>query len=171
MVGPVPPITGCRVKADAPWPPTEGFGHGKVILLGEHTVVAGHPALAVGLRAGVRARIRAGTGHISAPTWNLNATVNDGSTISTALCRLCEAMGVLDASVLDVDLQTDIPSRAGLGSSAAVAMGKYRALVSSAACFNSVTSNRKVCVSLSGDSTRKSFEGGAPAKDGVSTTA
>ena len=113
---------------EAPSPVTEGFGHGKVILLGEHTVVAGHPALAVGLRAGVRARIRPGTGCIDAPSWDLKAQVNDGSAISAAFVRLCDTLGIAEAAGLDVDLQTEIPSRAGLGSSAAVAVAIARAL-------------------------------------------
>ena len=41
---------------------TTGFGHGKVILLGEHAVVFGQPALAAGIRAGVRAHVSPGSG-------------------------------------------------------------------------------------------------------------
>ena len=33
----------------------QGFGHAKIILIGEHGVVHGQPALAAGLTAGVQA--------------------------------------------------------------------------------------------------------------------
>jgi mevalonate kinase len=106
---------------------TVGQGQGKVILLGEHTVVFGHPALAAGLPLSVRARVRPGSGEVRAPGWRLSTRLGDGSPVSEAFGRLCERLGA-DASVLDVDLESDLPAGAGLGSSAAMAVSIARAV-------------------------------------------
>lgn len=104
-----------------------GFGHGKVILLGEHAVVAGQPALAAGLRAGVRAHATPGKGVLSAPAWGLDAEVGDDSPPGQAVAKLLERLNV-DRGSLDFWLETEIPARAGLGSSAAMAVAIARAV-------------------------------------------
>ena len=48
-----------------------GFGHGKVILVGEHAVVHGHVALAAGISVGIEAQARSGSGRLSVPAWSL----------------------------------------------------------------------------------------------------
>jgi mevalonate kinase len=106
---------------------TTGIGHGKVILLGEHAVVFGHPALAAGLGATVRAHVSPGQGAISAPAWQLEAQAGDDSLPGRAVAQLLERLGVaLDA--LDFWLESDVPARAGLGSSAAMAVAIARAV-------------------------------------------
>ena len=45
--------------------------HGKVILLGEHAVVYGHPALAGALADGVTVESAPGHGVLRIPAWNL----------------------------------------------------------------------------------------------------
>jgi len=104
-----------------------GFGHGKVILLGEHAVVFGQPALAAGIRAGVRAHISSGSGAISAPTWGLEAQVGDDSLPGQAVRLLLERLNT-DCSSLDFWLESEVPARAGLGSSAAMAVAIARAI-------------------------------------------
>ncbi len=104
--------------------PASGFGHGKVILLGEHAVVYGQPALAAGIAAGVRAEARPGIGRLVVPAWNLEARAGDDTPVGVALARLLARLG---AGALDFAAEAAIPARAGLGSSAALATALARA--------------------------------------------
>ena len=106
---------------------TTGFGHGKVILFGEHAVVHGQPAVAAGIRSGVRAHASPGHGALSAPAWNLDVQIGDDSLPGQAIARLLEKLNA-DASSLDFWLEADVPARAGLGSSAAMAVAVARAV-------------------------------------------
>jgi mevalonate kinase len=103
---------------------SEGFGYGKLILLGEHAVVYGQPALAAGIPRGVRAVAVPGNGRIHVPAWGVDARVGDGSPVGTAAQRLLDRLGVRDR---DFEIEALIPSRAGLGSSAAMAVAVARA--------------------------------------------
>ncbi len=104
---------------------TTGFAHGKVILLGEHAVVHGEPALAAGIKAGITATATSGDGRLDVPAWQLHARAGDGSPAGTALHRLLDR---LRAPALDFAIDAQIPSRAGLGSSAALAVALARAV-------------------------------------------
>jgi mevalonate kinase len=103
---------------------SEGFGHGKLILLGEHAVVFGRTALAAGISTGVRAVSSPGDGRVQVPAWGIDARAGDGSPIGTAATRLLDRLG---ARGLDFQVEATIPSRAGLGSSAALAVALARA--------------------------------------------
>jgi mevalonate kinase len=104
----------------------KGYGHGKVILVGEHAVVYGHAALAAGISAGISAEARPGTGRLRVPAWGLDAAAGDGSDVG----RVLEAMlRRLEAPDLDFEAEAKIPSRAGLGSSAALAVAVARAAI------------------------------------------
>jgi len=85
---------------------------GKVILLGEHAVLDGAPALALPLPAGLRATLlRTGTGEL-----RLRPELNDD--------RLHEALGLLGRLLPNpgfrMDWESDLPLGAGLGASAAL---------------------------------------------------
>jgi mevalonate kinase len=104
--------------------PGRGFGHGKVILVGEHAVVHGHAALAAGLSRGVAAEARPGRGRLAVPAWSLEAEAGDGSPVGRALAALLDRM---EARELDFVADARIPARAGVGSSAALAVALARA--------------------------------------------
>ncbi len=99
--------------------------YGKVILLGEHAVVHGTAALAVGIRRGVSARC--------APA-DRDEIVVDGTKLPPghllleALGALREALG---APPCALHLESSLPPEAGLGSSAAMAVASARALLAS----------------------------------------
>jgi len=89
--------------------------------------VYGQPAIVAGMQAGVRAHASAGTGTLRAPAWQLDLQVGDDSPVSTAVDRLCQRLGVAGQG-LDLWLEAEVPARAGLGSSAAMAVAIARAV-------------------------------------------
>jgi mevalonate kinase len=102
----------------------DGFGHGKVILVGEHAVVHGHAAIAAGISAGVRAVAAPGAGRLRVPAWSLEAAAEDGGAVGRALAAVLDRFG---ARGFDFEVDAGIPSRAGVGSSAALAVALARA--------------------------------------------
>jgi mevalonate kinase len=105
--------------------PGVGTGSGKVILLGEHAVVHGHPALAGSLDRGVCATACAGAVSLSVDPWGLLAHAGGTEPVDRAFAAILAATG---ASGMAVAARAEIPVRAGLGSSAALAAAVARAL-------------------------------------------
>ena len=110
-------------------------GWGKVILLGEHAVVYGYPALAAALDRGVTIDAvgtpAGGPLRLDIPAWDLRVAASardEEHPASRALAAIADELGIGRPAVsLLGDAQ--IPHSAGLGSSAAMAVAITRALL------------------------------------------
>ena len=112
-----------------------GRAAGKVILLGEHAVVYGVPALAGALSGGVTVEKTPGTGLVRIPSWavelDLTAITSDTITVGRALRAIVEIVGITTPRRdLDLVVHFGLPTGSGLGSSAALAVAMARALCS-----------------------------------------
>jgi len=112
-----------------------GSGSGKVILLGEHAVVHGVPAIAAGLSVGATAE----AGDESAVVlriepWGVVARPGDETALGVAFDALLRARHADRSSAerapsdRSIDARVSLPGSAGLGSSAALAVAVLRAL-------------------------------------------
>ncbi|MCK6521597.1 mevalonate kinase [Myxococcota bacterium] len=93
-----------------------GRAPGKLILLGEHSVVVGHRAIAAAVSRGTTVRLDP----IDGPTRLGESAIQDDR-LMTAL------QAVLPAEGLEVHISTDLPVGRGMGSSAALAIALLRA--------------------------------------------
>jgi mevalonate kinase len=101
--------------------------HGKVILLGEHSVVYGHPALAGALADGVTVDATPGRGLLSIAQWEL--VIDPAKATDAPLMRAYEEIRRRAGEpAIDLALTFNLPTGAGLGSSAAMAVAIGRAL-------------------------------------------
>jgi mevalonate kinase len=98
---------------------SEGAAPGKVILLGEHTVVFGEPAIAAAIDRRLAVSVRIDREPSSSGDPRIDQAV-----------ALAAGDFAIDPRTLRVDITSDIPPACGLGSSAAFSLALVRALAS-----------------------------------------
>jgi mevalonate kinase len=117
---------------------TRGHACGKVILLGEHAVVYGVPALAVGIDRGARAVAVTSEGppsRLRVRGWNISVRDNeDGHDLARAFRAVLDASREDRSSLppVSVEVEADLPPGGGLGCSAAMGVAIARAVDPSA---------------------------------------
>lgn len=106
-----------------------GFGRGKVILLGEHAVVHGWPAIAVGIERGVTAEaVTAERDLLRLSPWDL-ALGPDAEGDEPLERAFAAALAVYPSRpALEVSAKVDLPAGAGLGCSAAIGVAVLDAI-------------------------------------------
>jgi len=102
--------------------------NGKVVLLGEHAVVYGVPAIAAGIERGVEARAEL-SGASTLCVGELRATADDDSELGRGFRALLQALG---APPVAVEATLELPPGSGLGASAALGVAIARAVISAA---------------------------------------
>jgi mevalonate kinase len=102
-----------------------GRAAGKVILLGEHAVVYGRPALAAGLKLGLEVEVREASG--VARLESDRPELADDPRPHELVAAAATALGLASRGFV-VRVRSELPAGAGLGSSAALAVAVLRAL-------------------------------------------
>jgi mevalonate kinase len=106
-----------------------GFGRGKVILLGEHAVVHGFAAIAVGIEQGVRAKAAVARRDLLRLTpWSLALEPDPASEEPLERAFAAALASYPDRPPLEVHAWVDLPAGAGLGCSAAVGVAVLDAI-------------------------------------------
>jgi hydroxymethylglutaryl-CoA reductase len=110
-----------------------GAGHGKVILMGEHSVVYGRRAIAAPIPLAIQARIedqRDGVDLII-PRWGieqrLDMKAKNQASFTRSISGVLKALGLLERS-MRIEVFPNVPRAMGLGGSAALAVSVIRAL-------------------------------------------
>jgi mevalonate kinase len=113
---------------------SHGQAYGKAILLGEHAVVYGVPALAIGIDRGAHARAtdaEAGPSRLFVRGWNITVREDQADhDLARAFRALLEAVRASASSLgpQAVEVEASLPPGGGLGCSAAIGVAIARAL-------------------------------------------
>jgi mevalonate kinase len=102
-----------------------GRGNGKIVLLGEHAVVYGMPAIAAGISLGATARATP-SDVASIRIADREARADGESELISALAQTCQVLG---AGPRRVEVDVTLPLGSGLGGSAAIGVAVSRALL------------------------------------------
>ncbi len=113
--------------------PKANVGYGKIILLGEHSVVYGRHAIAAPLSLAIRAEVTGftPTSELQISGWDSDPAAHNpaGAKLAEQVAALiAERLGVADTPV-HVDVVPELPRASGLGASAALAVAVIRAIV------------------------------------------
>ena len=132
--------------ADATAQTVNDIGYGKIILLGEHSVVYGRHAMAAPIPLHVRAEVKAQREHIDLviPRWGVEMRLSQPegsiSSLHASITLIAQRLGLADRG-MRVDVFPHIPRANGLGASAALAVAVIRAM---ARCFEVTISEREI---------------------------
>ncbi|MBH03648.1 MAG: hydroxymethylglutaryl-CoA reductase [Xanthomonadales bacterium] len=124
-----PPQTDVVGHGDA----TGDFGYGKIIVLGEHSVVYGRHAIAAPIPLNVRAEVRPQAQDIDLliPRWGVEMRFSEPegkiSSLHESISLIAERLGVADRG-MRIDVFPRVPRANGLGASAALAVAVIRAM-------------------------------------------
>ena len=109
---------------------TTASANGKVILLGEHAVVYGKPAIAVPIKNAVVAEVSDSNRkpEIKVPAWDIDGKLEESNTIWwEAIQKVFQQLDVSDKYFM-IHVKPNIPAAMGLGGSAAIAVAIIRAV-------------------------------------------
>lgn len=128
-----PAASGVRRTPRPAAPAAQAFG--RVILLGEHAVVHGVPAIAVAVDCRATARVIArapgAPSRLRIDAWDLDVAASEASHVGHALSALLAEAGEAGVAV-DIEVSTALPRVCGLGASAALGVAIARALLPAA---------------------------------------
>ena len=111
----------------------EGIGHGKIILLGEHSVVYGRHAVAVPAPVNIRTKVQDTEDEIllMIPSWGVEYRLDKNpekrQSFEKPAGLILDQMG-LSKKGMKIEVFSDIPRGMGLGGSAAIAVSIIKAL-------------------------------------------
>ena len=122
------------------------IGYGKIILLGEHSVVYGRHAIAAPIPLHIRAEVKPQPEHtdLMIPRWGVEMRLSEPersvSSLHASITLIAERLGLADRG-MRIDVFPHIPRANGLGASAALAVAVIRAM---ARCFDVDISEREI---------------------------